>query len=481
MNLEAQRQAAAAMCAKNAPAEKRFAVQSLSARDRHLWPAVPRAPLPARLPGAAATRLYGRRLLAARLVTAALLALTVATLLPLMPAYVASLSTVCVQATCPVGQLTPPMLHALQAVGLSRSGFVAYTLALTLLALLMCWGVAAVLVWRKSDDWMALLVAVMLALMGTSYVTHLLLQQPSPWQVPALLLDLLAFGALFLVFCLFPSGRFVPAWLGFLPVGWIAWGVVSVCFREVPRFYSLYLVGFLCALIAIVGAQVYRYRRVSTLGERQQTKWVVWGASIAMIGVVGISLPEALMPALIEKSGLYRLLDAPVLTLALFLGALSIGMAVLRARLWDIDVLINRTLVYSGLSASLAFLYLGLIVALQFLLRGVFDHANDVALVASTLAIAALFQPLRRRIQEGIDQRFYRRKYDAAHILKAFGARLRSRQEIDLATLTDDLLAVVEETMQPAHVSLWLRPPTWEAKRATRLLPRIDESELSSR
>jgi hypothetical protein len=420
------------------------------------------------------TRLSGRGLALARLGALALVMLTLAVFLLLLPAYLSFLHTVCLGSACPVGQLTPQAVEALRAVGLSIDAFVASTLVLTLLALLMCWSVAAVIVWRKSDDWMALLVSVMLVLMGTSYVTHLLLQQPSPWQMPALILDLLTFGVLFLVFCLFPNGRFVPSWLGFLPVGWIVWGVLSICLHEVHRFYSLHLMGFLGELIAIVGAQVYRYRRISTMEERQQTKWVVWGAGVAMVGVVGVSLPETLVPALVGQSWLYILLDAPALTLALFLGALSIGMAILRARLWDIDVLINRTLVYSGLTASLALLYVGLVMALQFLLRGLFSQTNEVALVASTLVIAALFQPLRRRIQVGIDRRFYRRKYDAAHVLEAFAARLRSREEIELTTLTQDLLAVVEETMQPAHVSLWLRPRTWEVQQTTRPLPGVE-------
>jgi hypothetical protein len=399
--------------------------------------------------------------------------LTLAALLFLLPAYFSFLHTVCLGSACPTGQLTPQVVQALRAVGLSVDVFVASTLAFTLLALLMCWSVAAVIVWRKSDEWMALLVSVMLILMGTSYVTHLLLQQPSPWQMPALLLDLLTFGVLFLVFCLFPNGRSIPSWFALLPLGWIAWGVVSICLHEVPRFYALHLMGFLGGLIAIVGAQVYRYRRVSTLEERQQTKWVVWGAGVAMIGVVGVSLPEMLFPTLIGQSWLYRLLDAPALTLALFLGAFSIGMAILRAHLWDIDVLINRTLVYSMLTASLALIYVVLVMALQFLLRGLFSQTNEVALVASTLIIAALFHPLRRRIQVGIEGRFYRRKYDAAHVLEAFAARLRSRDEIELTTLTQDLLEVVEETMQPAQVSLWLRPHTWEIQLTTRPLPRI--------
>lgn len=424
--------------------------------------------------------LSGHRLTIARLAALSLAALTLAALLLLLPAYLDILHTVCRGAACALGQLTPQAVQALRAVGLSVDAFVASTLALTLFAFLTCWSVAAVVVWRKSGEWMALLVAVMLVLMSTSYVTHLVLQRPSPWQVPALLLDLLTFGVFFLVFCLFPSGRFTPSWICFLPVGWIVWGVVTACFHEVPGFYSLHLVGFLAGLIAVVSAQVYRYRHVSTLGERQQTKWVVWGASIAIMGVVGISLPEVLVPALVGQSWLYTLLDAPALTLALFLGALSIGMAILRARLWDIDVLINHTLVYSGLSASLAFIYVGLIMALQILLRGIFSRTNDVAWVASTLAIAALFHPLRRRIQAGIDRRFYRCTYDATHVLEAFGACLHSREEIDLATLTQELLAVVEETMQPAHVSLWLRQPQWEVKQTTRILPRIDQIETET-
>jgi hypothetical protein len=411
--------------------------------------------------------LSGNRLIVARLGTMGVATLTLAAFLPLLPAYLSSLHTICAGAVCPVGQLTPQAVQVLQAVGLSVNAFVASTLILALLALLMCWGVAAMIVWRKSDEWMTLLVAVMLVLMGTSYFTHVLLQQPSPWQVLAILLEILTFGVFFLVFCLFPSGQFVPSWLRCLPISWIVWGLVTLSLHKVPSFYSLHLVGFLGGLIAIVSAQVYRYRRVSSVRARQQTKWVVWGASIAMIGVLCLSLPEALFPTLVLQSWLYRLLDAPVLTLALFLGAFSIGMAILRARLWDIDVLINRTLVYSVLSASLAILYVGLVMTLQFLLWGLFSHTNDVALVISTLAIAAIFQPLRRRIQKGIDQRFYRRKYDATHILEAFGAHLRTREDLELATLTQELLAVVEETMQPTHVSLWLRPHAWDVKQNT--------------
>jgi hypothetical protein len=135
----------------------------------------------------------------------------------------------------------------------------------------------------------------------------------------------------------------------------------------------------------------------------------------------------------------------------------SIGFAIMRYRLYDIDLLINRTLVYGALTLTLALVYAALIIGLQSLLGAIIRQNNDVAIVVSTLAIAALFQPLRHRIQVVIDRRFYRRKYDAAKILAAFSTTLRN--EVDLATLSEHLVTVVEETMQPAHVSLWLRSP----------------------
>jgi hypothetical protein len=136
---------------------------------------------------------------------------------------------------------------------------------------------------------------------------------------------------------------------------------------------------------------------------------------------------------------------------------IAAGIAILRYRLYDIDLIINRTLVYGVLTAALALVYVGSIVLLQGLFRALTGGTSQLAVVASTLAIAALFVPLRRRVHEFIDRRFYRRKYDVAKTLQAFNAKLRD--DIDLDSVADDLVEVVKETMQPTHVSLWLRPP----------------------
>jgi hypothetical protein len=201
----------------------------------------------------------------------------------------------------------------------------------------------------------------------------------------------------------------------------------------------------LVALLLAVVSMIVRFRR-SIGDERQQLKWVVYAGAVAAGGfALTLFLSGPLANAVFALAFL-AFIGVPV----------AAGVAILRYRLYEIDLLINRTLVYGTLTAALAMVYVGSVVSLQALFRTLTGQESQLAVVVSTLAIAALFGPLRRRVQAFIDRRFYRRKYDAAKTLAAFGAKLR--EETDLETLSDELVAVVRSTMQPAHVSLWLRP-----------------------
>jgi hypothetical protein len=213
-------------------------------------------------------------------------------------------------------------------------------------------------------------------------------------------------------------------------------------------------------IIACIVSVFLRFRRARGV-ERQQLKWFAYGMTLSILMLIVIVI---LIFSNVNGA------PGTLFYLAVVCIPISAGIAILRYRLYDIDVLINRTLVYGTLSALLALLYFGLIFALQSLFQGLFKQNNAVAIVVSTLVIAALFQPLRRRIQEIIDRRFYRRKYDSAKTLEAFSATLRN--EVDLGQLREHLLKVVQETMQPVHVSLWLRSPqrhTEESRRLDRL------------
>jgi hypothetical protein len=212
---------------------------------------------------------------------------------------------------------------------------------------------------------------------------------------------------------------------------------------------------FLSIVMSLVWSQIYSFRRVSSPAQRRQTKWVVFGATLAVAGSFPFQLPVD-FSLVGGDTPLALLLLRTGFALSFLLIPLSISVAVLRSHLFDIDVLINRTLVYGLLTTVLIGLYFGAIVVLQRLFVVTTGEKSTFAVVASTLAIAALFNPLRWRIQSLIDRGFYRKKYDARKTLESFSAKLRD--ETDLDALSDDLLGAVRETMQPEHVTLWLRP-----------------------
>ena len=275
----------------------------------------------------------------------------------------------------------------------------------------------------------------------------------------------LSWGPLIFTFLLFPHGRLLsPRWR---PLAWFAVAVVSIGavisalsavnfannfpfaqspFSVVPlqvarMIYATYQV-LLLAILATSGAYVIARLRRSRGDERQQLKWFTY--TVAMI-IVAFTVTAAVG------------FEPVIVSVAMFpFIPVSVGVAILKYRLYDIDVIVNLTLVYGALTAVLVATYLGGVVLLQEAFRALTGQESQLAVVASTLLIAALFNPLRRRIQGFIDRRFYRSKYDTRKTLQAFSATLR--EETDLNALSDDLVSVVRQTMAPAHVSLWLRP-----------------------
>lgn len=219
-------------------------------------------------------------------------------------------------------------------------------------------------------------------------------------------------------------------------------------------------------------AQLHRYLEISTPLQRQQTKWSVAGLVLAVVGPFAYFLTFVILPALSDPavpnilyqrvgaslftlSLLVRLSGITILTLATLIFPISFVVAILRYRLWDIDFIINRTLVYGALTGTLVLLYLFGVALLQSIFRSLTGQGDQLAIVATTLGIAALFNPLRGRIQAVIDRRFYRRRYDAARALAAFSGTVQD--EVGLQDVSRALLGLVEETIQPSHSSLWLR------------------------
>ncbi len=419
------------------------------------------------------TSISGRWLVVARLSFGVVSIFTLVLYIIGTPVYFAYLDTLCTN--CLDGRLTPDKLQALQVLNISITTYAVYWVSINLLFALVYFAVAALIFWRKPDDWMAWLASFSLVAFGASFpdIPAALAAVHPVWMLPVTLVgeNVLGFPSLIVFFFLFPTGRFVPRWTRWVAVGSAALFVLGAFFPgtllNISNWPSLlFLLVPLVVFGSLVYSQLYRYRRVSTPVERQQTKWIVFGATVALLGflLLGVLLP-AFLRLFIPLQSLGLLPTVIVITsiyLLLLLIPLSIAIAILRYRLWDVDVLINKTLVYGLLTGTLAAIYAGCVIGLQALLRGLFHQTSDVSIVVSTLLIAALFQPLRKRIQAIIDRRFFRRKYDAAKIIGAFNATLRD--EVDLNTLSEKLIAVVQETMQPAHVSLWIRESKQERK-----------------
>jgi hypothetical protein len=333
---------------------------------------------------------------------------------------------------------------------------------------------------RNTIGWL-LTVVVGVFLVGgplENYVDQLASSSPEP-TLPLLVAVwfgnwgwLLLIFSLLLILLLFPTGR-PPTprwrWVGVSAIGWATLFVLMVTLSQrftapgivldnpigvlgegtVELLSGVWIVGLLMLLMACALALFIRYRRANDT-EREQIKWLLYACAVFVVIYGGGTLG-----GVAGSNSVGGYVWGILFGLSLLMLPAAIGVAVLRYRLYDIDVVINRTLVYIPLTATLVALYFGGIVLLQRLFLILTGGQSTLAVVASTLLIAALFNPLRRRIQSFIDRRFYRSKYDAAKTLEAFSATLKD--EMNLEALKEELVGVVRETMQPAHVSLWLR------------------------
>ena len=378
-------------------------------------------------------------------------------------------------------QLSTQTLAALQHAGFSLNTYASYVIFWDLLTTLSFLLVGAVIIWRRANTWMGLFVSFLLfnfGSLGVSFAHTSILPTTSSdllitlLSILSILPTLLTYPCLAFFFFTFPDGRLVPRWSWALVSLWLVNAFFWVASASpgspfgISNWPPLLEAGWLSIVFGgSLATQIYRFQRVSSPIQRQQIKWLIYGFVPVLVLPICLTLYMTFVPSLNKPGGF--LINTPnsfllIVTLPLYRFyylpiPVCIGIALLRYRLWDIDRVINRTLVYGLLSAILLLIYLLLVFAGQYLLSDLLGQSNVVVLVGSTLLVAALFHPLRQRIQRLVDRRFYRRKYDAAKIVAAYSATLRN--EVVLDQLCEQLLDVVQETMQPTHVSLWLRSP----------------------
>jgi cation transport ATPase len=369
-----------------------------------------------------------------------------------------------------VGLRRPELIHPQSArAALAQAGVPGQvTVVVALIIPMAAFAATGLLIfWRRSNDWAAMLFALTLVTgTGLSMRAASALERAAPalWLPARLVLTLATFLSLIVLF-VFPDGRLVPRWTRLLVAAAVP--AVMLTGADLPRIFVelpdvppgvskarlglavLVWSGFWAAGIY---AQAYRYRHVSGPVQRQQTKWVAFTFGLVLVVLLlGFVIPSLVVDTANAWFAWALLATVPLIVLF----PASVAVAILRHRLYDIDRLITRTLTYGLLTVVLGVVYAGAVVVLGQALnpRG---GDSPLAVAASTLLVAVLFQPARRRIQQAVDRRFNRRRYDAAKAIEAFSARMH--EQLDLDTLTAELLAVVDHTVEPTAAWLWLRP-----------------------
>ncbi len=343
--------------------------------------------------------------------------------------------------------------------GISLQAWIATKLLLGFLAAAGYYLVGWVIFLRRGRDGFGLYLAAGLALYGTLTSDQVFILQ---FIQPALsqflqYASVLSWANWFFLFYLFPDGKFSPGWGRAFAALLVVFFLVDILVFQGSSPPPWLAAGALVPMAGAVFSQAHRWR-VSGPVERQQIKWVLFSILLLLITLM-VGMLAAVFPQwtrVDQPYSLWLLIFIQLSSLLLISFPAAIGFAILRYRLWDIDILIRRTLVYSILTGVLALTYFGAVTLLQSLFSGLSGQQTPAALVISTLLTAALVSPLRRRIQEAINRRFYRQKYDAERALAEFAAA--ARKETDLETLKSKLALVARENLQPVKLSIWLPP-----------------------
>lgn len=351
------------------------------------------------------------------------------------------------------GKAASPDVYPLLVTGLEISFVVALLVASLAIA------------WARTDDWRNLFfsaVFITYAVWVTPTLDALIVDTP---PLKPLISIVNAIGLIFAIhfFLLFPDGKFTPRWTRISSAFWViytlAWGIFPDAWFSLLDPFDVPFVVFATLMLGWVTglvAQAARYRTTLTPQERTQTRWVMIAIAGAVAGYGAVYLPRFFIASTGETRIAYDLFGIPIFWLLAMPMAFALGIAMLRFGLFDFHAAVNRTLVYGSLTATLAATYLGMVTLLGRVLHPLTGE-SDVAVAASTLTVAALFRPVRGHIQQAIDRRFYRNRYDAANALERFSTCLRD--QIDLASVEKELVGLVKETLSPATVSLSLIRP----------------------
>jgi signal transduction histidine kinase len=392
-------------------------------------------------PGTPDRRLDGRWLVIVRVIWVVMVGFVIALFIASISTYAAFLHTLTTGVVLDLngGQLTQEGVRALHAVGLSVDFYAMYHLVLNTFFVFGFLTVACMLFWYTANDRMAVFASFVLvtAPFGVIFQPATL---PSVWSFPVHCIAFFSGMSLGLFFYLFPSGSFVPPWTRWLMIGWVIHEGITD-FLPFPSFYFLTNGLFFALLVSVLAVQVYRYRRVSTPFERQQTRWVVFGCTVAIVGFLSVIIPGTFFPAFFQPGTLTYFVGETAISLFLLCIPLSIGIAILRFRLWDIDLVINRALVYGLLTACVLGMYVLVVGYLGALFRA---GGNLFISLLATGLVAVFFQPLRERLQRGVNRLMYGERDEPYAVV----TRLSQRLEGTLAP--ESVLPTIVETVAQA-------------------------------